>query len=104
MHHSSKTAYESLLGLVLNPEYGDITDPESGTDLVLTYGKPAGASFPQTKLTPRRRSSVLCDDAVGGDDDGEVHVRHNTRRERALTRVGGGAKREKRASSCAGGM
>ena len=63
-----KTAYESLLGLVLNPEYGDITDPESGTDLVLTYGKPAGASFPQTKLTPRRRSSVLCDDAVGGDD------------------------------------
>ena len=63
-----KTAYESLLGLVLNPEYGDITDPESGTDLTLTYGKPAGASFPQTKLTPRRRSSALCDDAVGGDD------------------------------------
>jgi len=63
-----KTAYESLLGLVLNPEYGDITDPGSGNDLVLTYGKPAGASFPQTKLTPRRRSSALCDDAVGGDD------------------------------------
>lgn len=63
-----KTAYESLLGLVLNPEYGDITDPESGTDLVLNYGKPPGASFPQTKLTPRRRSSVLCDEAVGGDD------------------------------------
>ena len=51
-----------------NPEYGDITDTETGTDLVLHYGKPAGASFPQTKLTPRRRSSLLCDEAVGGDD------------------------------------
>lgn len=63
-----KTVYEQLLNLVLNPDYGDITDVDSGTDLVLHYGKPAGASFPQTKLTPRRRSSVLCDEAVGGDE------------------------------------
>ena len=63
-----KMVYEQLLNLVLNPEYGDITDTETGTDLVLHYGKPQGASFPQTKLTPRRRSSVLCDDAVGGDE------------------------------------
>ena len=57
-----KMAYESLLGLVLNPEYGDITDPETGTDLTMTYGKPPGASFPQTKLVPRRRSTELCED------------------------------------------
>ena len=57
-----KMAYEKLLSLVLNPEYGDITDPEEGTDLVLNYGKPAGASFPQTTLTPRRKSSALCDE------------------------------------------
>ena len=57
-----KMAYEKLLSLVLNPEYGDITDPEEGTDLVLQYGKPAGASFPQTTLTPRRKSSALCDE------------------------------------------
>ena len=57
-----KTAYENLLSLVLNPEYGDITDTEAGTDLTLTYGKPPGASFPQTKLVPRRRSSELCED------------------------------------------
>jgi len=63
-----KRAYEQLLQLVLNPEYGDITDVESGTDLVITYGKPPGASFPQTGITPRRRSSPLCDDAVGGPD------------------------------------
>jgi len=63
-----KTVYEQLLNLVLNPEYGDITDVETGTDLSLHYGKPAGAAFPQTKLVPRRRSSPLCDDAVGGDE------------------------------------
>jgi hypothetical protein len=54
-----KTAYTELLNLVLNPDYGDITDVSEGTDLVLTYGKPAGASFPQTSLTPRRKPSGL---------------------------------------------
>ena len=49
-----KMAYQELLNLVLNPEYGDITDTEAGTDLVLKYGKPAGAQFPQTTLTPLR--------------------------------------------------
>ena len=57
-----KRAYETLLGLVLNPEYGDITDPSEGTDLDITYIKPAGASFPETKITPRRRPSLLAED------------------------------------------
>ena len=54
-----KQVYEQLLNLVLNPEYGDITDVDAGTDLTLQYGKPAGAQFPQTNLTPRRKSSKL---------------------------------------------
>ena len=54
-----KMAYQELLGLVLNPDYGDITDVEDGTDLVINYGKPVGAQFPQTNITPRRRSSPL---------------------------------------------
>ena len=54
-----KMAYKELLNLVLNPEYGDITDVNEGTDLVLHYGKPAGAQFPQTTITPRRRPSKL---------------------------------------------
>ena len=37
-------------------------------NLVLKYGKPAGAQFPQTTLTPRRRTSPLCDDAIGGPE------------------------------------
>ena len=57
-----KTVYEQLLNLVLNPEYGDITDTQEGTDLLLSYGKPAGASFPQTKLMPSRRTSPMCQD------------------------------------------
>lgn len=54
-----RTAYETILNLILNPEYGDITDVDTGTDLTLNYGKPAGASYPQTKITPKRRSSPL---------------------------------------------
>ena len=69
-----KMAYQELLNLVLNPEYGDITDVETGTDLVLKYGKPPGAQFPQTSLTPRRRTSPLCDDAVGGPDKRKIPV------------------------------
>ena len=63
-----KMAYKELLNLVLNPDYGDITDPEAGTDLVIQYGKPAGASFPQTNITPRRRSSTLCEESMGGSE------------------------------------
>ena len=56
-----KTAYKELLNLVLNPEYGDITDVSEGTDLVINYGKPVGAQFPQTTITPRRRPSKLAE-------------------------------------------
>ena len=58
----SKTVYKELLKLVFNPDYGDITDTETGTDLVLTYGKAQGMMFPQTSLTPKRKDSPLCTD------------------------------------------
>ena len=54
-----KMAYKELLNLVLNPDYGDVTDVAEGTDLVINYGKPPGAQFPQTAITPRRRPSAL---------------------------------------------
>jgi len=57
-----KTAYKELLNLVLNPEYGDITDVNEGTDLTINYGKPPGAQFPQTTITPRRKSSPMTKD------------------------------------------
>ena len=58
-----KMAYTELLNLVLNPDYGDITDAQDGTDLVINYGKPPGAQFPQTSITPRRRPSALTNDS-----------------------------------------
>ena len=63
-----KMAYEKLLTIVLDPDYGDITDPETGNDLKLMYGKLPGASFPRTDIRPRPRKTPLCDDAVGGDE------------------------------------
>ena len=55
-----KTIYETLLGLVLNPDYGDITHVDSGVDFTLTYTLPkTKGAFPQTNLVPKRKSSAL---------------------------------------------
>tara|TARA_Y100001963_G_scaffold82384_1_gene114232 strand:+ start:5673 stop:6404 length:732 start_codon:yes stop_codon:yes gene_type:complete len=55
-----KTIYETLLGLVLNPDYGDITDVDDGVDFTLNYTLPkTKGAFPQTNLTPKRKSSAL---------------------------------------------
>ena len=60
-----KTIYEVLLGLVLNPDYGDITDVDSGVDLSLNYTLPkTKGAFPQTNLVPKRKSSPLAKKGV----------------------------------------
>lgn len=61
-----KNAYKELLGLVLNPDYGDITDPTTGTDLVIKYGKSSGVTFPQTTISPRRRPSPVFENDASG--------------------------------------
>lgn len=63
-----KMAYQKLLNIVLDPDYGDITDAEEGNDLKVLYEKHSGASFPTTDIRPRPRKTPLCDEAVGGDD------------------------------------
>ena len=55
-----KNAYQDLINLVLNPDYGDITDPEDGRDLTLATSKNPGQSFPTTKITARVKTSKLC--------------------------------------------
>ena len=58
------------MGYVLDPDYGDITDSQTGTDIKLTYTIPGTpGSFPKTTLQPRRRPSVLCDDAIADCQD-----------------------------------
>ena len=56
----SKTVYTTLLETVLNPEYGDITDPETGVDVDLRYEKVSGKMYPETTLAFKRKSSPMC--------------------------------------------
>lgn len=58
-----KKAYELLLGYILDPEYGDITDASEGTDITLTYTKPTTpGAYPQTNMKMRRNTSPLLED------------------------------------------
>jgi len=58
-----KQAYELLLGYILDPEYGDITDSKEGTDITLTYTKAnKPGAYPQTSLKMRRNTSTLLED------------------------------------------
>ena len=59
-----KMAYELLLGYILDPEYGDVTDIQEGTDITLTYTKPTKpGAYPQTNLKMRRNTSPLLEDS-----------------------------------------
>lgn len=58
----SRSVSEQLYALIVNPEYGDITDLETGTDLIITYSKPKGRNFADTVIQPRRKASRFCDD------------------------------------------
>lgn len=58
----SQSVYEKLLGKVLNPEYGDITDPETGFDFTIQYYKKDGKLYPDTELEFSRLPSSLCGD------------------------------------------
>jgi hypothetical protein len=63
MYGYGKKAYELLLGYILDPEYGDITDLQAGTDITLTYTKPTKpGAYPQTNLKMRRNTSTLLPD------------------------------------------
>lgn len=57
-----KTVRDFLISLVLNEEYGDITDPDTGIDLLVTVSQKEGKRFPDTAVQPRRNSSKLLDD------------------------------------------
>lgn len=55
-----KKTYQQLLKLVTDPEYGDVTDVESGYDFKLSYEAAKGdGAFPTTTLLPKRQPSVL---------------------------------------------
>jgi len=48
---------KELVKYILNPEYGDITDIENGTDFIITKTK--GTPWPDYSVTPKRNSTPL---------------------------------------------
>ena len=56
-----KTVYQELLGLISDPEYGDITDITNGHDITVEFksAEQAGKSFPQTTIRPKPSKTKL---------------------------------------------
>jgi len=57
-----KTVYQSLLNIMLDEDYGDITDPEDGRDVKVNCTKAPGRQWAMTEVRPRGKSSPLSSD------------------------------------------
>jgi len=57
-----KTVYQTLLGLMLDEDYGDITDPKDGRDVKVVCSKQPGKKWSMTEVRPRGKQSVLASD------------------------------------------
>jgi hypothetical protein len=58
-----KQVYQSLLNIMLDEDYGDITDPKSGRDVKVTCSKANGKTYASTDVMPRGKSSPLSESA-----------------------------------------
>ena len=56
-----KLVYQKLLGIMLDEDYGDITDPKTGRDIKVICSKPPGQQWAKTEILPRGRSTKLAD-------------------------------------------
>ncbi len=63
----SRKVYEQLLELVLNPDYGDITDIHEGYDLYVTFSKTGNEQYKSAKITPRPKPVPVCEDQQSDD-------------------------------------
>ena len=59
-----KQVYQTLLGIMLDEDYGDITDPEDGRDVKVRCFKPAGKKYSETEVMPRGKASSLSTNAA----------------------------------------
>jgi hypothetical protein len=58
-----KTVYTELLGFCADPDYGDITDPMNGRDIVVEFTPAEGAgSFPKTGIRVKPNTTPLTTD------------------------------------------
>jgi hypothetical protein len=58
-----KTVYQNLLGLMLDEDYGDITDPITGRDIKVLCSKQPGKKWAMTEVRPRGKQSHLSSDS-----------------------------------------
>jgi len=58
-----KMVYQSLLNIMLDEDYGDITDPTTGRDIKVQCTKQPGRKWATTEVIPRGSPSKLCGSA-----------------------------------------
>jgi hypothetical protein len=59
-----KTVYQELLGYFADPDYGDLSHPIEGRDIVVDYAAPeGGATYPTTTLRVKPNSTKLVEDS-----------------------------------------
>ncbi len=58
-----KTVYQEILGYIADPDYGDITDPNEGRDIVveIVSAEDSGTSYPVTTIRVKPKESPLAD-------------------------------------------
>jgi hypothetical protein len=61
-----KTVYQDILGYIADPDYGDITEPMTGRDIVLdvTSAEESNAAYPTTAIRIKPTQTKLSDDAA----------------------------------------
>jgi|TARA_B100001964_G_C14120637_1_gene548147 hypothetical protein len=59
-----KTVYQELLGIIADPDYGDISDPVNGRDIVVEFktAEEIGASFPKTSIRVKPNQTPITED------------------------------------------
>ena len=59
-----KTMYEDLLKIILDPDYGDITDPITGRDIEVTYTpkEESDTNFPKTEILVKPKEVPVTED------------------------------------------
>ena len=58
-----KTVYQEILGYIADPDYGDITDPNEGRDIVveIVSAEDSGTSYPVTTIRVKPKETPLAD-------------------------------------------
>lgn len=58
-----KTVYQEILGYIADPDYGDITDPVEGRDIVveIVSAEDSGTSYPVTTIRVKPKETPLAD-------------------------------------------